>query len=46
MREIECGEWCPIFYPEGECVARDPGEHCAIFLVAILELDRREGGEG
>jgi len=38
---IECGEWCYIFNPKGECVARDPGGHCAIFLAAIIELERR-----
>ena len=39
---IECGPWCPIFNPKGECVARDPGEHCCIFLAALVEHYRRE----
>lgn len=38
---LGCGDWCPIFYPRGECVARDPGEHCAIVLAAKLAEDER-----
>jgi len=40
---VTCGEWCLIFEPKGECVCRDPGEHCSIVLAAKVEARAEEG---